>query len=245
MSLAFLRAEHFPLKKESDLKFNYQPFFKKAFLVAAVLHYVAIGAYWGVVMIQEANRVYSTRIVTYADLGPPPSLTDAPPTPEVEVTAAAKPVIGIPDPVDDTEVSAEMTIATQTEMSQSIAPVIKDDETKIIIEAPKEKNIVVEQDALPSPDEFVPYEEPPVRVSQPVPVYPEMARKAGIEGTLILHVLIDKDGNVRNIRVIKGLGAGLDEAAIEAMKKSKWTPAIQNHKPVAVWMSVPVRFKLR
>lgn len=244
--MSFLRAEHLPLSRESDLKFFYQGYLKKAFFVAAVMHYMAIGAYWGAVMVEESRRVYTTRIVTYADLTPPPALTDAPPTPEVAVAAAAKPVIGIPDPVDDADVSAEMTIATQTQMSQSIAPVIQEAiEEEIIIEAPSEDNIVVEEEALPARSEFVAFEEPPVPISQPTPVYPEMARKAGIEGMVILHVLVDKQGRVRDVRLIKGIGAGLDESAIESVRQSRWTPAIQNTKPVAVWVSYPVRFKLR
>ena len=243
--MSMLRAEHFPMKKESDLKFFYQNFFKKAFFVAAVIHYMGVGTYWGVVYIQEQGRIYSTRIVTYADLGPPPAIT-APPIPEVDVAAPSKPVIGIPEPVDDTEVSAEMTIASQTEMSQSVAPVIQEmDEADIIIEAPQEENIVVDDDALPGRNQFIAYEDPPQPISQPPPAYPEMARKAGVEGMVILHVLIDKEGNVRDVRLIKGIGAGLDESAIESVRQSKWTPAIQNHKPVAVWVSYPVRFKLR
>ena len=162
------------------------------------------------------------------------------------MAAPSKPVIGIPEPVDDTEVSAEMTIASQTEMSQSVAPVIQEmDETEIIIEAPLEENIVVDDDALPDRNQFIAYEDPPQPISQPPPVYPEMARKAGVEGMVILHVLVDKEGNVRDVRLIKGIGAGLDESALESVRQSKWTPAIQNHKPVAVWVSYPVRFKLR
>ena len=184
--------------------------------------------------------------MTYADLGPPPALTDAPEMPEVPVEAPSKPVIGIPEPVDDAEVSAEMTIATQTEMSQSIAPVLQDiDEGDLIIEAPKEENIVIEDEALPPSDVFVPYETPPVPIKPIIPNYPEMARMAGVEGMVILLVLIDKDGTVRDVQVRKGIGAGLDEAAVEAVKKIPWTPAIQNSRPVAVWMSVPVRFRLR
>ena len=148
--------------------------------------------------------------------------------------------------MDDAEVSAEMTIATQTEMSQSIAPVLQDVmEEKLVIEAPKEKNIVIEDDALPPPDTFVPYETPPQPVKPIIPAYPEMARKAGVEGMVILLVLIDKEGKVREVQVRKGIGAGLDEAAVAAVKQTPFTPAIQNSRPVAVWMSVPIRFRLR
>ena len=240
-----LRAEHFPLKKESDLKFFYQKYARNALILAVVIHGIAVGVYWGVNYIQELNRQYATRIVTYADLGPPPALTDAPEMPEVPIEAPSKPVIGIPEPVDDAEVSAEMTIATQTEMSQSIAPVLQDiDEGDLIIEAPREE-IIIDDEALPPPDVFIPYETPPVPIKPIIPNYPEMARMAGVEGMVILLVLIDKDGKVRDVQVRKGIGAGLDEAAVEAVKKIPWTPAIQNSRPVAVWMSVPVRFRLR
>jgi protein TonB len=139
-----------------------------------------------------------------------------------------------------------MTIATQTEMSQSIAPVLQDiEEGELIIEAPREENIVIGDEALPPPDVFIPYETPPVPIKPIVPRYPEMARMAGVEGMVMLLVLIDKDGKVRQVQVRKGIGAGLDEAAVEAVKKVPWTPAIQNSRPVAVWMSVPVRFRLR
>lgn len=240
-----LRAEHFPLKKESDLKFFYQKYARNALILAVVIHGIAVGVYWGVNYIQELNRQYATRIVTYADLGPPPALTDAPEMPEVPIEAPSKPVIGIPEPVDDAEVSAEMTIATQTEMSQSIAPVLQDiDEGDLIIEAPREE-IIIDDEALPPSDVFIPYETPPVPIKPIIPNYPEMARMAGVEGMVILLVLIDKDGTVRDVQVRKGIGAGLDEAAVEAVKKIPWTPAIQNSRPVAVWMSVPVRFRLR
>lgn len=242
---ALFRAEHLPLKKESELKFFYQPYMKKGVVVALFLHVAGVSAYLAYEYIQAQSRVYATRIVKYSDLGPPPALTDAPPMPEVPVAAPSKPVIGIPEPVEDTAVSAEMTIATQTEMSQSIAPVVQQPKEKLIIEAPKEEKIVVEEERLPDFGTFIPYEEPPVVVSLTYPEYPEMARKAGIEGVVMLHVLIDKEGKVRDVRVIKGIGAGLDEAAVKAVKTSIWTPAIQNQRPVAVWVSFPFRFKLR
>ncbi|MBI4551250.1 MAG: energy transducer TonB [Candidatus Latescibacteria bacterium] len=240
------RAEALPLHNESELKQVYQSFFWKSFLCASAFVLFLAVDYYVVMAVRESRKVYSTRIVKYSDLGPPPPLTDAPPMPEVPVSAPARPVVGIPEPVPDTEVSAEQTIATQTEMSQGIAPIIRDTGAQnIIVEAPKEEKIVVEEEVLPAPDEFVAFEELPVPISQQQPKYPEMARRAGVEGMVILHVLIDKSGKVRDVRVIKGIGAGLDEAAVEAVRQWIYTPAIQNHKPVAVWVSQPMRFKLR
>ena len=109
----------------------------------------------------------------------------------------------------------------------------------------------------PPPDEdddanvFVPYDEEPKPIGgfdaiHKNLVYPEIARKAGIEGTVIVYARISKDGNVIATRIIKPLGnSGCNEAAISAIKKVKWKPAMQRDKPVTVWVSVPVRFKLK
>jgi len=62
----------------------------------------------------------------------------------------------------------------------------------------------------------------------------------------VVKVLIDKNGNVADTEVIKSLGRdnGCDEAAINALKAVKWQPAKQKGKPVKVWVSIPVVFKL-
>jgi len=76
--------------------------------------------------------------------------------------------------------------------------------------------------------------------------YPEIARKAGVEGTVFVQVLVDVKGLVVDTRVVKSLGNnGCDEAAIDAIKKVKWKPAMQRDRPVKVWISIPVRFKLK
>jgi len=75
--------------------------------------------------------------------------------------------------------------------------------------------------------------------------YPEIARKAGIEGLVIVVALIDKKGLVEDIRIQKSLGNnGCDEAAAEAIKKLQFIPAKQRGKPVKFWFSIPVRFTL-
>ena len=77
-------------------------------------------------------------------------------------------------------------------------------------------------------------------------VYPEIARKAGVEGKVIVNVLLDKAGKVLNTRVLKSLGNnGCDEAAIDAVKKVRWKPAYQRDEPVKVWVAVTVIFRLK
>ena len=76
-------------------------------------------------------------------------------------------------------------------------------------------------------------------------VYPEIAREAGMQGTVSLKALIGKDGVIKEVIVVKGLPkTGLNEAAIAAVYKTAFTPAYQRDKPVQVWMSIPIIFKL-
>jgi TonB family protein len=96
-------------------------------------------------------------------------------------------------------------------------------------------------DQLPEEREFVHYEDPPIPVTQVRPIYPESAREAKIEGTVLLHVLVGVDGRVKNIRVTRSV-TGLSEAAVDAVKKWVFKPAISNNKPVAVWVEIPFHF---
>jgi len=98
----------------------------------------------------------------------------------------------------------------------------------------------------PMVDEFVAYDTPPKLIKLVKPIYPDIARKAGIEGMVILKILVDVDGKVIDAVVLKSLGnVGCDEAAIEAAKQCRFEPALQRDKPVRVWVSYPVRFVLK
>jgi periplasmic protein TonB len=74
--------------------------------------------------------------------------------------------------------------------------------------------------------------------------YPEIARKAGIQGKVFLEVVIGKDGEVEKIKVLKGIGIGCDEAAIAAVMKTKFAPGKQRGKPVRVQLGIPISFVL-
>jgi periplasmic protein TonB len=98
---------------------------------------------------------------------------------------------------------------------------------------------------------FVPYDSRPEIIGGMAEVkkylkYPEIARRAGVAGTVFVQVLVDIQGNVIDTKVIKSLGNnGCDEAAIIALKKVKWKPALQRDKPVQVWIGIPVVFQLK
>ncbi len=85
----------------------------------------------------------------------------------------------------------------------------------------------------------------PVRLYAPDPHYPEEARQARVQGVVILQTIIDVEGNVRNIKVLKGLPSGLTESAVEAVATWRFEPATLNGKPVAVYYLVTVSFSVQ
>jgi protein TonB len=105
-----------------------------------------------------------------------------------------------------------------------------------------------------------PYEGPNIpfveAYEEPVPVggyaalsanvhYPEMARRIGVQGTVFVEAYIDEKGRVRATRIKDGLpNTGLDEAAVAAVTCTRWKPARQRDRPVAVWITIPIHFRL-
>ncbi len=75
--------------------------------------------------------------------------------------------------------------------------------------------------------------------------YPEMARRAGIEGRVTVQFIVNEDGKVENPRVIRGIGGGCDEAALAAVKQAEFTPGMQRGRPVRVQYSLPIVFRLQ
>ncbi len=84
----------------------------------------------------------------------------------------------------------------------------------------------------------------PVVVKKVAPRYPELARKAGIEGQVVCEIVVGKDGRVKKARVVKSVPM-LDEAALNAVKQWVFTPGEQRDRKVIVKMIVPVQFKLK
>ena len=85
---------------------------------------------------------------------------------------------------------------------------------------------------------------PPRAVFSPAPDYSGQALNAKYEGTCILMIVVSAEGRATNIRVTSSLGMGLDEKAIEAVKRWKFKPAMQDGKPVPVQLAVEVAFHL-
>jgi periplasmic protein TonB len=86
--------------------------------------------------------------------------------------------------------------------------------------------------------------EPPKKIKDATPVYPPIARSVGVEGVVILEAIIDADGNVASVQVLRSIQL-LDHAAVDAVRQWKYTPALLNGKAVPVIVTVTVSFSLK
>jgi len=75
--------------------------------------------------------------------------------------------------------------------------------------------------------------------------YPAAAKEAGTQGRVIVQFVVEKDGSLTDIKVVRGPGNGLDEEAVRVMKLApKWKHGVQNGKPVRVQFTIPINFTL-
>ena len=126
--------------------------------------------------------------------------------------------------------------------------VVNKDESEIEeeISAPPPKETIVETE---EPIYFVAVEEMPQPIGglqgiQKLIKYPEIAKRVRVEGKVFVRAYVDENGNVVNAEIVKGIGGGCDEAALEAILKTKFTPGKQRGKPIKVQVTIPVSFKL-
>lgn len=183
------------------------------------------------------------RIVRYTDLGIPPSIAK-PAAPQLNIAqavaeAAPPPAIGVPEPVPD-EQAQRRTVATVAEMSEALAPITMED---LGLDEGGALVVDIDIDTRPGPGEFVAVEQEPVRIAIDPPVYPEVAMSAGVEGTVIVRVLVGRDGKVADAVIVDGMPM-LDEAALACARTAVFRPALLQNRPVEVWVLVPVVFRL-
>lgn len=234
---------------------RYQRYLAVALVLAIVLHFSVMLTGMGISAWRErakemAAKTRQVRLVPYRDIAAPPSLAQAPVEPpkfSFKAPTFKAPPTGIPVPVPKEE-SQVTTIASQAQIpfagTEGDTGLGSDLSEGVPWGAEGGGDLVIQEEALPSPDEFVPYEDQPVLVERPQPVYPELAQMAKIEGTVIVKVLVGKDGKVKDAIIGKGVNGILDQAALDAAKSAVFRPAMQNKKPVAVWVAIPFKFQL-
>lgn len=125
--------------------------------------------------------------------------------------------------------------------------------TQMDIKEEKEANQPLREEIIEAEEEpsyFVAVEEMPeplggLKTIQNKIVYPEIAKRVGVEGKVYVRAFVDEIGNVTKAELVKGIGAGCDEVAVDAVLNTQFKPGKQRGKPIKVQVTVPIVFKLR
>jgi protein TonB len=162
----------------------------------------------------------------------PPSATPPPPPPPPPAPSTVLEIVE-----DDEEVVEQEVVDMEVKENTVVEAPVRSEE-----EAEEEQifTIVEEQPSFPGgTEELYKYLGKAVK-------YPEMAKDAGISGTVYVTFEVDKEGNIKDVKVLRGIGGGCDEEAIRVVKAMpKWKPGKQRGKPVRVQFNLPIKFTLR
>lgn len=212
--------------------------------IGAAVAYPVIAAYINKNRLIVENKAVETQLldIPKEELPPPPP---PPPPPE-----ALEQKVKFTAPIVTTD-SVETTLATQDDLSakpNTEAPSeeqtfeVVEEKTQVIEqEAPKEIfTVVEEQPSYPGGDE--------ARMKFLIDniKYPEEAKELGVQGKVFVTFVVEVDGSITDVRVLRGIGAGCDEEAIRVVKSMpKWVPGKQRGVPVRVQFNLPIKFTLQ
>ena len=179
----------------------------------------------GTVEPAEKPKIYVVQQVRFKP--PPPKQQQEIPKPKAKKVPIPDPTPEEPEPI---------------RLPDEIQPEVNLPETDVVFDIP--------EGPPPSPEPEGPIQvggdvQAPVKTYYPQPAYTEIARKARLQGVVIVQAIIDKQGQVTNVKILKGLGMGLDQATVDAVKKWKFEAATLHGKPVAVYYNLTVNFRLQ
>ncbi len=193
---------------------------------------------WTGLFEKEERVVEYTAVTSVTQLPPPPPIAQPPAPPPAQKVAPPKaeapPNVGKIKKVKKEEAPPEQTLATQEEIKEA-------NRQQAAVDGGGSSGVL-------SGPMFVPCEIMPSFVKQKKPRYPDVARRAGIEGRVIVSVLISENGRPMKAQVVKRIPSDqtvFDKSAIECVMNSSYSPGIQNGTPVKVWLTVPIRFELQ
>ena len=173
------------------------------------------------------NEVEELATITQQNTPPPP-----PPAPSMVLNI----VENTAEIDDDISIDAEADENTQVEEYK--APVMKQVEEEEVEE--QQIFMVVENaPAFPGGDAAR------MKFLQDNIKYPQMARESGIQGTVYVTFVVERNGNVTDVKILRGIGGGCDEEAVRVVQNMpKWEPGKQRGKPVRVQFNMPIKFTL-
>jgi len=210
-----------------DLKLHYKKIFEVSLILSLSVLIIAF-KFFPKFEKEKVNVEAAQELINVEDVAATKQETPPPPPP--------KPPIPIEAPSDDVLEDIEI---GDTELDV-------DAEVTAPPPPPPSKTEEVEEE----PAFFVAVEEMPepiggIAAIQQLIVYPEIAKRAGVQGRVYVKAFVNENGSVQKVELIKGIGAGCDEAAMEAVQKTKFKPGKQRGKAVKVQVTVPVLFKLQ
>ncbi len=233
----------------------------KGFIITISILVLFLLTYYFIVKSQEAARNAKPLLAPIQKISlenlPPQSeeALEATPPPQMIVNTGPASRAGTPIAVPDAQIPADMKdFAKMDELSRASS--VGGDGVDIGGFAPNidlNRNAKVEfkqkVEDEPDIDAFIAVEKDPqvdLAKLQKSIVYPDMARRAGIEGRVIVRVLVGADGKARRTVIEDSDNPMLNDAAVNAINNyGLFTPAVQNGQPITCWVSIPITFRLR
>jgi protein TonB len=207
----------------------------------------------------DKSKIKETGTITLADLPPPPPVDEnepppPPPPPKPPPPQLKQIAFKIPEPKPKEEIEEEEKIEENKMLDtvKAVISVISQDgeDTDVFNAIPGEGDgppeVIAEEEPDPEAFIFVSEEPQPLNMDDVRKIigYPDIARDAGIEGQVVVRVLVDEQGNYRKHKMIKKVHPILADAVEKNLHKLKFSPAIQGNKPIKFWVNIPFRFKL-
>ena len=208
-----------------DIKSKYRKVFEISFVIALFLVIVAFKTFPKIEQKETVKLSAQEVIITEDDVLRTKINIPKPPPPP-------KPVIPIESPTDEDLSDIEL-IDNELNMNENL------EKPKLFEEEDNTEEFIFIPVAEVMPEPIGGISEIQKKI-----IYPPFAVRAGIQGKVFIKAFVDEKGNVIKTEIIKGIGAGCDEAAIAAVMKTKFKPGKQRGKPVRVQVSIPIFFKL-
>jgi protein TonB len=242
----------------AELKKFINKFTVRGFLVTVGLLLIILLLYYliGVVASSASSAPKLAPIVKLRieDIPPPQQTEDVPPPPPTQQIINTGPAsrAGVPIPVPEALIKEELKdFAKMEELGRASAEGGEGlDLGGFASNIDFDKDLKVQhKEVEPEPDEFIPVEKEPSMDYdrlQKLVNYPDIAKRAGVEGKVIVRALIGKDGKLRKTIIEYSDSELLNDAAMKAVKEyGTFVPAIQNGQPITCWVNIPIIFRLR
>jgi periplasmic protein TonB len=224
-------------------------------LHGAVLATVCVAQVWNVEAVGEPETVVPYHVVSLPEIpaastGARPTQPTTPVRPQTPVQPDIRQIPDEPvlDPAPHTSTGPAVLDGPPTEGLEEYSVNVGPSNGPFPSTGPSDAPIVVVPVAAPPQDEILTVggavSRPVLRTGQP-PRFPQIGRHARIQGDVILQAVIDERGRVSDVRVLRGLPMGIDQAAVDAVQSWIFEPAKLNGRPVRVYYTLTVKFQLK